>query len=311
MPDPVLILESIAAALFVSALVVAAGRPLGRRWAGVSQALAIALGACAGLAVLGVRPKWPPREDQDRFLLLAFPVALMLDAAGNTPRVSRAVKIAVRLLAALAVAPLLLYGSSYIADLAGPGSAEWPARIRYPVLAGLGLALFAGWSLLDWTARRSASALRVPFGLAIAVGGASLAVMLSGYASGGMNGLSLGAALAGGSIAAALGRGDDRNALPGAGLVILFGLLLVGFCFGELKPDAAAVLFLAPLFAAVAETPPLARLRPFVRTIIGMTLVALATAAAVGLTVHRFQITEAEAGARTDGPSAEDYSQFR
>lgn len=310
MPDPLLILESIAAALLVSALVVAASRSLDRRWAGVAQALAIALGACAGLFVLDVHHNWPPREDQDRFLLLVLPAVLLLDAAGNTPRASRAVKTVVRLIAAMAVTPVLLHGSSYVADLAGPGSAEWPPATRYPILAGLGLALFAGWSLLEWTAKRSASALRAPFALAIAVGGASLAVMLSGYASGGMNGLPLGAALAGGSVLAALWRGDDRDALPGAGVVILFGLLLVGYGFGELKPDAAAILFLAPMLAALPEVPPLASLRPFVRTIVGLVLVALATAAAVGLTVHRFQTQEA-AGVKSDGPSADDYSQFR
>ncbi|MDG3002470.1 hypothetical protein [Paludisphaera mucosa] len=311
MPDPILMLEALAAALFASALVVAAGRLAGRRWAGVVQAAALALGAYLGLAVLGVTPRWPLREDQDRFLGLVLPAVLLVEAVGGWARIPGRAKLAIRLVASLAVAPVLLYGSSYLTDLGGPGTADWPPAQRYAILGGLGLTLFGVWSGLAWTSRRSASALRAPLALATAIGGASLAVMLSGYASGGMNGVPLAGAVAGASIAAALLKGDDRDALPGVGAVALFSLLLVGYAFGELRPDVATALFLAPMLAAAPEAPPLARSRPWMRTAFALALVGLAAALAVGLTIHRFQAKAAETRPNDGGPTADDYGQFR
>ncbi|OJW22595.1 MAG: hypothetical protein BGO49_01020 [Planctomycetales bacterium 71-10] len=300
MPDPILMLEALAAALVASALVAAAGRLGGRRWAAASQAAAIALGVAAGLAVLKVHPRWPMREDQDRFLGLVLPAVVLLESLPGSVRFPGWARIGARLLASAAVAPALLFGSSYVADLAGPGSATWPPAQRCAILAGLGATLFAGWSLLNWTARRSGSAFRVPFALAGATAGASGCVMLSGYATGGMNGLPIAGALAGAAIAAALLRGDDRDALPGVGIVALSGLLLSGYAFGELRPDAAVALFLAPLLCAVPEAPPLAGLKPWARSAIALALVATATAAVVGLTLHRFQA--AAASKATDDP---------
>ncbi|AMV38462.1 hypothetical protein [Planctomyces sp. SH-PL62] len=253
------------------------------------QAAAVAIGAAVGLAVLGVRPRWPLREDQDRFLGLVLPGVLVLEAVVGAVGLPRWGAVGLRLAASMAVAPALLYGSIYLADLAGPGSALWPPGRRYPILVGLGAALFGVWWVLGWAARRSGSAVRVPLALATAIGGAGAAVMLSGYASGGMNGLPLAGAVAGGAVAATLFRGDARHALPGFGAVVLFGLLVVGSCFGELRRDVAAVLFLAPLLAAVPEHPALLRLSPRVRTALALVLVGTATALAVGLTFQRFQ----------------------
>lgn len=293
MPDPILMLKAFAAAIFASALVAGVGRLVGRRWAAASQAVAIALGIAAGLATLNVHPRWPMREDQDRFLGLVLPAVILMEAWLGSVRIPGWSRIGARLLTSAAVAPALLFGSSYVADLAGPVSATWPPAERYAILAGLAAALFAGWWLLDWTARRSGSAFRVPFALAGATAGASACVMLSSYATGGMNGLPIAGALAGAAIAAALLRGDDRDALPGVGIVALSGLLLSGYAFGELQPDAGVALFVAPLLCAIPEAPPLVRLKPWARSAIALALVATAAAAVVGLTLHRFQASAA------------------
>ncbi|WP_165245427.1 hypothetical protein [Paludisphaera soli] len=303
MPDPILMLGATAAALIAAALAAALGRWVARgRASGLVGTLAFAIGAYLGLAVLGVRPRWPLSEDQDRFLGLVLPGVLLVEAIGPVAKVPRWAGVGLRFAGSMAVAPTLLYGSSYLADLAGPGSALWPPAVRYPILVGLGLALFGVWAALEWTTRRSGSAVRVPLATAGAVAGAGLCVMLSGYASGGMNGLPLAGAIAGAAVA--------RHALPGAGAVLLFGLLLAGYAFGELKPDVAAALFLTPLLAAVPEIGPLSRFRPWARTALALALVAAATGLAVGLTAVRFQAVAAGTGREAGGISADDYQQF-
>ena len=300
MPDPIRMLGATAAALCVAALAAALGRGASRgRGAAIVQAVAIAAGAAAGLAVLGVRPRWPMREDQDRFLGLVLPASLLMEAVAGGIGASGRARLALRLASATAVAPAILHGSSYVADLAGPASALWPPARRGPILAGLGLLLFGVWSFLNRTASRSGSTARVPLALATAMLGAGACVMLSGYASGGMNGLPLAGALAGAGLAA----GDGRPAL-GFGAVALFGLLLSGWAFGELRPDAAAGLLLAPMLAAVPESPPLLRLPPRLRTGLALILVAAATAAAVGATFVRFRSAVAEAGGALVGGGA-------
>lgn len=284
MPDPMLMIKALATAAVISALVAAAGR----RRAGAFQALAVFLGAAAGLAMLGVRPRWPMREDQDRFLGLVLPGVILAEAVLNSIRTPALFRSPSMILVSAVVSPTLLFASVYVADLSGPGSAIWPPLQRYVILAGLGAALFFAWWLQAWTARRSGSALRVPLSLATAILGASACVMLSGYATGGMNGLPIAGALAGSAIAAAWFRGDGLNAMPGVGITALFGLLLSGWAFGELRTDAAALLFLAPLLATIPEIPPHARLRPWARSTIAMTLVATAAAGVTGLTIHRF-----------------------
>jgi hypothetical protein len=296
MPDPILMLEAMAAAVVAAAVAAAVGRWVVRgRAAAEVAAVAVAIGAYLGLTVLGVRPRWPLSEDQDRFLGLVLPGVLLVEALGAIA-VPRWAVVGLRLAASMAVAPTLLYGSSYLADLAGPGSALWPPAVRYPTLLGLGTALFGVWSALEWTTRRSGSAVRVPLATAGAIAVAGLCVMLSGYATGGMNGLPLAGAIAGAAVA--------RRALPGAGAAVLFGLLLVGYAFGELKPDVAAALFLTPLLAAVPEVRPLARFRPWARTAIALVLVAAATGLALGVTAVRFQEVAA-------GISPDDYADFR
>jgi len=259
MPDPLLVLKALAVAFGASALVGAVGLRLARgRAAGWVWSLAIGAGAYLGLAVLGIRPRWPMREDQHRLLGLVLPAILLIEAAGDWPRAPRWPRRLGRLALSLAVAPALLHGSVYVADLAGPGSAEWSPAARWLIFAGLGLALFGVWSCLAWTHRRSESGPQTPLALAIAIGGAGLTILLSGYASGGLIGLPLAAAIVGAGAA----NRCDRAAAPGVGVGVvgLFGVLCLGYFFGRLRADAAVVLFLSPLSAMVFEAPPRFRL---------------------------------------------------
>lgn len=284
---PVVVLEALTAAVLASALGWAAVRRAGRGTCWV-WCLAVGLGFYLGLAILGVRPRWPIREDQDRFLGLVLPGTLLAEAVCRTLRLPTRLGFAARLVAATAVAPLLLHGSSYIVDHAGPGSAEWPPPWHWLNFGGLGLATACNWSGLVWIQTRSGSAARIPLALATAVLGAGLAVMLSGYASGGLIALPLSAAIVGASVAALISDADDRDTAPGVGLVGLCGVLMMGTFFGRLRAAEAVVLFLAPLLTGIPEVTPLSRLSPRCRTVLGIVLTACAVAATTGSNWRRF-----------------------
>lgn len=303
MPEPLLMLGSFAAAFVVSATAAALGRSLGRSGGAVREAFAIALGVCAGMFVLGVVPRWPPREDRDRFLLLVLPGIALLEALLPLLGLPRRARLAARFLAAVAVAPAILHGSRYVADLAGPGSATWPPFQRYMILAALGAALFGAWLTLSRTNWASGSSRRSPLALAVAIAGASACVMLSGYATGGMRGLPIAGALAGAALVPL--RPGEGEAGTGIGSVALLGLLLSGWAFGSLKLDAALALLLAPLLCSIPEALALGRLKPWARTMLALVLVATATAAVVAITARRFGVDVAET--RGGGPLDADW----
>jgi hypothetical protein len=286
-PDPVTVLEALAAAVLASALTWAGGRWAGRG-AGWVWSLAVGLGFYLGLAILGIQPRWPIREDQDRLLGLVAPGILLAEAVCRSLKTPTRLGAAARFVAAMAVAPAILHGSSYAADLAGPGSAEWPPPWRWLIFGGLGLATAGDWSGLVWIQAQSGSAVRIPLALATALLGSGLAVMLSGYASGGLIAIPLAAAIVGASVAAAIARADAHDTSPGVGLIGLSGVLMMGVFFGRLRTAEAVVLFLSPLLAGIPEAYPLSRLNPRFRTVLGVVLTTCAVAAATATTWRRF-----------------------
>ena len=285
--EPITVLAALSASGLVSALAWSAGRwwRLGGGWA---WSLALGLGCYVGLAVLGVHPRWPLREDQDRLLGLVLPTILAAEAVLRTLRLPSRLGFASRLFAASAVAPAILHGSSYLVDLAGPGSAEWPPIRRWLILGGLGLGTACNWSGLVWIQSRTRSAIRIPLALATALLGAGLAVMLSGYASGGLTALPLALALLGATAAAGLFGADDRDTAPGVGLIGLSSVLMMGVFFGRLRIVEAVVLFVSPLLAGVPETNRPSRLSPRFRTALGVALTACAVLAAIATAWRRF-----------------------
>ena len=243
MPDPMLILAAIILAFAVSAAIVAI---LGRPWRPATPsaafdaawALGIGLAFFLGCWVVGDQPHWPPRSDQDRMLLLVIPAVVLVESLACVSRISPWLVWALRGLVVAANARVLLYGTSYITDVAGPGTSEWSTSQAWLIFGGLAALEAAVWALLALLARR-VSGPSVPISLAIAIGGAGVTIMLSGYTTGGQAGLPLAAALLGATTAAAgfsrLVRGGGP---PGVLIVALFSLLVVGRFFGRAQLGA-------------------------------------------------------------------------
>jgi hypothetical protein len=180
---------------------VAMGRMLrARRELGLAAGFLV--GIAVGLMWLGVRCHWPPREDQDRLLLVLLPLAVLTDVVGAWPRL-RWPAVALRGLACAACGPVILWGSIYLSDAAGPGS----RLLSIPTLILLELfatALMASaWRLL-LHAQPHMPRPAVGVALAMTLAAASAATLLSGYASAGLTGLILASAIAGTSVGTAL-----------------------------------------------------------------------------------------------------------
>ena len=303
MPDLIGLLESMAAAaltaaavclLFVLAL---KRRP---RLAAAGFVLGVGLGFAAGCAVLGIRPHFPPREDQDRLLLVLLPAALVVEVfaigIGKWAWLLRGV-------IAAGAGWILLYDSVYLTDLAGPGSREWPPKLALVVLLGLAAAPLAVWSALMLLANRAPER-AIPLTLAITCGGAGLTVMLSGYASGGQLGLPLAAAVCGGLLMSLIVSGPvNLSGVTGLAVVGVFSLLVIGRFFGMLDTSRAVVLFLAPLVCWLPELRVAERLRPGFRGMARILLAAIPVILVVAVAHQRFAAATTSPG---QNPSPED-----
>lgn len=287
MPDLLLLLKAIALAAAVTGALVWTARRFGQ----AAGAIGAALGAIVGAWVLGLASHAPPRDAMERFLLVLLPVAAVAEAIPH-----RGTRTALRLVVAAAATPLLLHGSSYVTDLFGPGSREWSVRRTAEIEAGLAAALFLVWTAVTCLAER------VGRSVAIAVSGtaaaAGIAVMLSGYASGGQWGLALAA------VAGVLALVGGRHPGAGIGVVLagLFGLLMAGWLFAGLTPLNGALLFAAPLLAWLPEALPLGpRMRAGLR--IGLTAVPVV----IALVCAQQKFARDSAGPSPGGASADDY----
>jgi hypothetical protein len=290
MPDPMRILEAMAVSAVAAAVVLLIcgwpwRSPHARR-AKIGGAVGVGLGFFLGCWLLGLRPHWPPVDDTDRLLLVVLPAAVAVEIAavlvGARPWLAWLLRLAV----AAGAAPILLHHTIYVADLAGPGSREWTTAQEVWILSGLAAALAAVWASLALLAKRAQgrwAAMNVPLIVALVACGAAIAVMLSGYATGGQMGLPLAAAIAGSAAASLLLSGQpETGAILGPGVVGLFALLVAGRFFGSLTTANAALLVLSPLLCWLLELPP--RLRWLAR----LALVALPVAAAVVFAQRKF-----------------------
>ena len=83
MPDPLLILKACLAAALLAAAVLLFGARIGGKshsaWRAASGALGTGLGFFVGCLLLGLRPHWPPQEDQDRLLLIIIPAVIAVE----------------------------------------------------------------------------------------------------------------------------------------------------------------------------------------------------------------------------------------
>jgi hypothetical protein len=311
MPDPILILWALGAAAGVAALALLR---LGWPWraphpesTSAGWVLGVGAGFYLGCRLLGLWPHWPPGEDQDRFLALVLPSALAVELIA--PCVWSWLAWLLRLVVAAGAARVLLHNTIYLTDLAGPGTQEWSPDQAWLILGGLGAALAAVWAALVGLAAR-APGRSVPAALVLACGASALAVMLSGYSTGGQLGLPLAAALAGAAVASLVLSGPPRaEGALGVGTVGLFGLLVIGRFFGQLTTTHAALLFAAPLLAWLPELPYVCRLGPRLRGAARVALVAVPLAVAVAQAQQKFA-EESRTSPAANEPSLEDYMDF-
>jgi hypothetical protein len=293
MPDRDLLLHAtgVAAAVAAGLLLLCSWpwRSRERTPAAVGWVLGIGMGFLVGCWMLGARPKFPPREDLDRFLLVLIPLAILIELIAALQNVPRSIIWILRSGLTAGAARILLHDSIYLTDLAGPGTSEWTDDEARQVLSGLAAALLLLWVVLDLL-RWKAPGRALPLALALACAGAAGTVILSGYASGGLLGLPLAASLTGATLASCLlARPSGVSGSPGVGVVGLFGLLVSGRFFGYLTTPHAVLLFAASLLCWLPELPYVRRLRPWIRGILRIALVALPVTFVVLQAYQRFQ----------------------
>lgn len=298
MPDPIAMLK----AAVLAAAVASAVTWLVRRLSLAAGALGVGLGVVAGAWALGLTPKVPPQEALDRLLLVVLPAALVAEVQAAHRRVW--VGWVLRAVVAALAAPALVYGSSYVTDLSGPGSREWSLGLAAGIFTGLAITLFLVWTALARLANHANRA--TPAAVAIAAGGGAVVVMLSGYATGGQLGIPLATAI---GVFAVVG-GRDSSSAVGAAIVILFSLLVVGRLFAGLTTTNAILLFAAPLLAWGPELPGLRRLSSWTRGGLRLTLTAIPVVIAIWLAQHKFAVDSAGPTPTAADPSLNDYLNY-
>lgn len=297
MPDPVLFAKAMIAAGAASALLVAAGlswkRPAGAVRSGAAWLLGLALAMIIGARLLSLSPHWPPRDGLDRLLFVILPAAFVVELIGRIPQVPRWATWTLRGVLAASAGRVLLHGSSYL-----DGSAsDWTVgEIRIALAIATG-ALLAVWWALDRLVQRSPG-ISVSFALAEVSIAAGLALMLSGYATGGQAALPLAAGLVGVAVATwVLKTAPPTPGILGVGLVGLFGILILGRFFGELSTGRALAIFVAPLLAWGAELPVLRNRKPWQIAAVRLALVTIPLAVVLFLAQQDFARKSAATGA--------------
>jgi hypothetical protein len=294
-----------------------APHPVGSAVAGI---FGVSLGFLAGVWWLGTQPHWPPREDQDRLLLILLPATVVVElVAAIIPSISSQGKWRAlhwlawlpRLALATLASRILLHDTSYLKDLAGPGTRLWTPEQSWIILGGLAAALAAVWFLLEWLARGEPGRV-VPLAVAIACAGAGIAVMMSGYASGGPLAMPLTGAVIGSLVASLIVKGGvNFSGLLGFGLIGLFALLVMGRFFGDLTSTNFILLFFAPTLCALPELPFFLRVKPQVRGFIGVILTVMPVAVALALAQQKMVENSAPpSSGDSPEPTLEDYMNF-
>ena len=233
-------------------------------------------------------------------LLVLIPAAVLAEvAAAAGPKWAG---WASRVVVAAVAAPVLVHGSSYVTDLSGPGSREWTPGLTTAIFASLTMVLFLVWSGLT---RQVGLAICVR-AMAVAAAGAAVAIMLSGYATGGQLGLPLAAA----SGAFAFVRARNQAGAIGVAVVGLFSLLAIGKLFAGLTTQNALVLLMAPLLAWGPDLPRVRQLGPRTRGGLRVALTAIPVIVTLWLTQQKFAADSTGPAAGSGEPSLSDYLDF-
>lgn len=272
MPDYVLMVQGWLLAAMVAGLVllVIARPATPAPWRMAAGWVAgLGAGIYCGCARLREWPHWPPLEDRDRFLVILLPLVLLVEFAAMLLPTRRWIAWILRISLSAAAAPILLLNSSYVADLRGPGSAEWN-RAETALVLGLSAVMLAGvWGVLARLQTRTPNRALPPV-LVLAALASGATVMLCGYFRGGQFALPMAGAVAGVTLASyVLPKQSVENPCLGVGLLSIFTVIFIGRFYGSLPTSPAIGLLFAPLLAWVAEIPALRKLPPTARAAIG------------------------------------------
>jgi hypothetical protein len=326
MPDAILILGATAAAGIVAAVLmllgvwparkVAAAVPARRSVLGTCvEVLAVAGGMGIGCWWLDIRPSSPPVEDKDRLLFVLLPAAGIVEILAVVLQRRPWFGRVLRLLLALPLPFLLLFGSGWLPAKWTPGGdptapSTWTEQEALRNLVGLGILLAAVWGLLVWAAQR-AGGFVVPAALGLISAAAGVTIMLSGYATGGMIGLPFAGVAAGALLVCVLlARSHSMTGLVGIGTVLLFGLLMSGEFFGELTRTNFALLIAGPVLCGLIALPPVQKLKSAVRFVVVLVATLVPAGVAVGLAQRSFAAATDESSAYGAAGTASDASAF-
>ena len=238
----------------------------------------------AGFRVLQLVPHWPPVDGLDRFLFIVLPAAIVIELIAGFASVPRLFAWGLRIALAAVAGRVLQHGSSYLDG----SSSDWTVGQTRIALVVCAVLLTVVWGLLAWLTQRSGG-ISIPIAVSQTCVAAGMALMLSGYLTGGKAALPLAAGLAASAIVLRLIA--VRNACPGAvgvGVVSLFCILILGRFFGELSTGRALIIFLAPLLCWATELPVLRNRKPWLVAAIRLSLVALPLAAVLFLAQRDF-----------------------
>ncbi len=284
----VTILKAQAAAALATAVVLLEfswpWRTPGPRRAALGWVFGVGLGFLLGVFVLGLWPKWPPADDRGRLVYVILPMALFVEALASLG----AFAWLLRLVVAAAIGPILLYGSVYLTDAAGPGSRVWTPLEMTEILAAFGAAIALQWFALVKLQRKTAGR-SVSLMLAFVSAAAGMTVMFSGYADAGQLGLVLAAGLGTAVIASLLISDTPAEGGLGVALVLLAAILLAGRFFGSLTTVHAILLFASPLLAWLPELPYVASLRPWIRGVLRVAIVMVPLSFVVWQSYEKFE----------------------
>jgi hypothetical protein len=311
MPDPVLLLEAMGAAAALATVVllllVQPRRSSSTARVAAGWAASVGLGFALGCRFLNPKLHWPPREDQDRFLLLVMPSAFVVELLAAVPRLPRWLIGLMRGTLAAAVAPVLLYGSIYLTD--SQSAENWSPTQRLLILGAMTAALVTVWGLLALLQRR-ASGRSLPFALALTCAAAGMAVLFSGCISGGLLIVPLVGALIGAAVASLLlPVSPVSTGWLGLGIVGLFSVIVSGRFFADLTTAHALMLFTAPLLGWLPEIPCVCRLRLAWRGLARTALIAAAGMMAAGQAWVKSSTATADSPAEVE--SMQDYLNYK
>jgi len=270
MPEPLLYLKAMGTAAIVSAAFVLtmAGvrRSAGAIWLNTVCATGLGLGLGVGLYVLSLRLAWPPVNCLERFLTVVVPLALVIELIAGFDRVPNRVAWMLRLSLAVTAPRILLHDSVYLSG----SDDEWALWQINTAMAICGILLAGLWGLLSRFQKRSPG-MSMPLALCLTIQCAGVTVMMAGYIKGGGVACPIAGSLAATTIAIRLieqrsdiPRGFAASAIPGIGVVGLFGLLFMGRFFGRLSTGSALTMLVAPLMCWATETALLRNRKPWV-----------------------------------------------